>query len=306
MWYACAIAVDAWFNGRPWETPIELSNEIRLESLPDWVKDDEAIKNLSWSQRDQIKEASWVLATEYEADALGSPDPDWKGSAPRAIQETVNEKFFLASVALWVAKPSQLTYGPVIHFGRLGDSESHRQSSTLNRILIRDDEVDNVPTTEDFQVAGRYLNSFLSLERESTIWVAVRMLSRGLTEQMWEGRYLWHWIVLEALFGPDNPQETTHRLAQRIAVFLDEDLDKRKEYFRRVKEAYGWRSKLVHGAKIAKLTSEKSRDLTVFTEDTVRRAFSKILDTAALITTLSGKGRDQYLEEMVLGCRMKE
>jgi hypothetical protein len=129
------------------------------------------------------------------------------------------------------------------------------------------------------------------------------MLYRGLTESMWEGRYLWQWIVLEALFGPDDPQETTHRLAQRIAIFLKEDLDSRKTYFQRAKEAYGWRSKLVHGAKLSRLTTEKSKSLTIFTEEVVRGAFHKILLSDQLADVLGGKSRDSYLEDLALDPR---
>jgi hypothetical protein len=71
MWYACTIAVDAWFDDPPWQIPIDLSNGVRVEPIPEWVKRDKAIENLSWIQRNQIQNASWVLATEYNADALG-------------------------------------------------------------------------------------------------------------------------------------------------------------------------------------------------------------------------------------------
>ena len=299
MWYSCTVAAGARFDEPPWEPPFGLASGVRIERIPDWVKADEALKYLSWSDRTHIQDAKWVLATEYEADALGSPDPDWQGLNPRGIQASVDEKFVLASIALWLAKASTITCGPTLHFGRKGDSESMRQSATLYPVLIRNDENDNIPTLTDLETAGRYLKAILDLKRDTTLWIAVRMLVSALTESMWEGRYLWQWIVLEALFGPDSPAESTHRLTQGISLFIEMEKNSKKVTFKMAKEAYGWRSKLVHGAKLSKLTTPKSMELTIFTEGLLRAAFRQILESATIAEILNGKNREEYLENLV-------
>jgi hypothetical protein len=60
-------------------------------------------------------------------------------------------------------------------------------------------------------------------------------------------RYALFWIALEALFGPEDAREMTFRLSQRIALFLAPDRAAARELFNDVKEAYGYRSKIVHG-----------------------------------------------------------
>lgn len=269
-----------------------------MEPVPNWVKDDEALKLLSWTDREHARDADLAFVAEYEADALGTPDPEWTGTSLRSIQAATDEKFALASVALWLAKPSRLTAGPVLHFGRKGDPSSLRQSGSLRPVLILEDENENVPTVESFELAKRLLGSILSLRRDAAVWITVRTLVRALTEKMWELRYLLEWVSLEALFGPESPNETTYRLAQRIALFVGDDSDERKRLFNETKRAYEWRSKIVHGRRLSKLKPEKSLELSAFTEGVIRRAITKVLLSKGLGSRFDGGERDKFLDEL--------
>lgn len=301
MWYACSIAVHSYFESYPVQEPVELAGGIKIEPVPEWVKSDESLEHLSWLDRANIKDASLTFASEYEAEALGSPDPDWTGKAPRSIQDAIDEKFTLASVALWLVCPSPLSCGPTLHFSRKEDPASRRQSSSLSPILVSEDENNNVPSIADLERAGELLAPVLSLQRSGSTWIAIRILVRALTESMWEARYLWEWVVLEALFGPENPNETTYRLSQRIAWFLASSTEERQKMFDLTRRAYHWRSRIVHGGRISKLTPEKSQELTVFTESVLRNSLSKILGSVDLIEKFNGAARDVYLDSLALG-----
>lgn len=296
MWYACSISLNRWFNNSPISNHVELSSGVCIEPVPSWVKEDDALKLLSWTDREHIRDAELAFAVEYEADALGSPDPEWKGTSPRSIQSVVDEKISLASVALWLAKPTRLTCGPILHFGRKGDSASLRQAGSLRPVLIREEEKENVPTTQDIAQARHLLSVILSLRRDATIWTAMRMLIPALTESVWESRFLWQWVVLEALFGPESPHETTYRLAQRISLFVGNEPDERKRLFDESKQAYSWRSKIVHGRRLSKLKSEKAEELTKTTEHLIRIALTKILLTPDYLYQFDGKERDSFLD----------
>ena len=100
MWYACSISLNSWFDDTPITGPVELACGVRIEPVQSWVKEDDALKLLSWTDREHIRDAELAFAVEYEADALGSPDHEWKGASPRSIQSAVDEKISLASVAL--------------------------------------------------------------------------------------------------------------------------------------------------------------------------------------------------------------
>lgn len=301
MWYACSIAVDSYFENYLVRGPVELAGGIKLERIPEWVKSEESLQLLSSRDRQKIKDASIAFATEYEAEALGSPDPGWTGSTQRSIQGVIDEKFALASVTLWLVCPSPLSCGPTLHFGRKEDPASLRQTSSLHRVRIREDENENVPSAADLKRTGELLASILSLQRTGSTWIALRMLVRALTESMWEARYLWEWVVLEALFGPEDSNETTYRLSQRIAWFLAGSFEERQELFTSTKRAYNWRSKIVHGGRLSKLTPEKSQEMTIFTESAVRKSLMKVLSSPDLIKIFNDTGRDSYLAELVLG-----
>jgi hypothetical protein len=299
MWYSCSIAQNGWVVDDGISGVIDLANGVRLEPIPSWVKDDESLQLLSWKDREHVRDATLVFAAEYEADALGSPDPDWKGKAPRGIQAGIDEKFVLASVALWLAKPTLLSCGSVFHFGRSGDPTSLRQVGSLKPVWILEAENQNTLTHDDVEHARELFRVILSVPRGGTVWTALRMLVRALVEQSWEIRYLLQWIVLEALFGPDNSNETTYRLSQRIGIFVGDEGPRQKELYRLSKDAYSVRSKIVHGAKLMKMTPEKSIEMSTATEDLIRVALRKILGSPKYTAEFDSRERDTILDDLV-------
>lgn len=298
MWYACSIAVDTDFDELRIEGQFELAGGIRIEQVPAWVKSEDALSLLSWTDRERILEAQYAFSAVYEAEAIGSPDPNWSGIQQRSIQAIIDEKFALAALAVWIARPSRLTAGPVFHFDRSGDPTSLRQTGALHPLLVRPSEADNVPTAEDLRLAGELLKAMLSLDRKGAVWLAVSTLFPALREVVWQIRYLLQWIALEALFGPESASETTHRLAQRIGLFVGADREEKLFLFREAKKAYAWRSKIVHGLRLDKLKGEKSLDLSTLTEQLLRRSLMKILTDDESLRRLEGSDRDRFLEEI--------
>ena len=89
--------------------PADLGCDVRLIAIPGWSKKLSGLKDLSWNKRNGIKKSRYALYIEYVADALGSPDPNWKGNNLRSIQDTADEKISLAYLSMWLAKPSPLS-----------------------------------------------------------------------------------------------------------------------------------------------------------------------------------------------------
>jgi hypothetical protein len=302
MWHAYCIPKGCWFDDLPVNTPFHLAAGIYLEPVPDWVKDQQASENLSWGDRENIKDAQFAFMTSYEADALGSPDPEWAGTKPRAIQDTINERFSLAAFALWLAKPSTLSAGTTLHFDRENDPTSVRQAATLYNILVMESEESNEMDAADLRLGSEFLERLLTLHRPSSLWTAIQMLLLGLRESRWELRYLTQWIAIEALFGAKETNETTFRLSQRLALFLGEDISARREIFGFAKKAYGQRSNVVHGVRLEKLSKEKSLEFSAWTERHIRASFHKILLDPDLIATFgNGRSRDDYLDHLSFG-----
>jgi len=81
--------------------------------------------------------------------------------------------------------------------------------------------------------------------------------------------------ALEALFCSDS-NEISHKLAERIAVFLETSSPMRVRLFRQIKEAYGLRSKVIHGAK-PRCEAEDLLRICATLDEVVRRVLNRII-----------------------------
>lgn len=109
--------------------------------------------------------------------------------------------------------------------------------------------------------------------------------------------------AFEAIFATDT-QELSHKLAERIAVFLETDKARRLELFRGVKKAYGFRSKTVHGVRGSPKFEKSVQAAAVLCDDVARRVFRRIIEDRALSGRFfSHKGEadmDDYFTRLVL------
>ncbi len=80
--------------------------------------------------------------------------------------------------------------------------------------------------------------------------------------------------LFETLFSTDAA-EITHKIAHRIAVFLEQEPQKRCELYARIKKAYGIRSKVVHGDEV-KMEAKMIQAISVDVDEIARRIFRKI------------------------------
>ena len=299
MWYACSFAINYFDEDKVISNPISLGCGIYLEPAPEWVKHEDAIKYLSWNNRKDIEDTSIVFSTRYEAEALGSPDPSWKGKTAKGIQSVVEEKFMLSSLALWLVKPSRLSCNTFIHFSTENDPNSNRSSGKLNSISVDQNDLDNCLTSENISDASIIFETIMTINRDGSLWSAIRMLIIALDQHIWEIRYLLLWVAIEALFGTENTQETTYRLSQRAAFFVEDTNENRKTKFTQIKKAYGIRSQTVHGLRLSKLTPVRSTENMNCTEAMIRHSMIKILTSGELINIFNTKKREEYLDALV-------
>lgn len=298
MWYACAIAIGNFSYLQDLKKKIELSHGITIEPVPNWIRGAYDATGLSTNDKYLIKCSLFSLSAEYEAEALGSPDPHWNGKSTRSIQAGIEEKFSLANVAFWLVKSSPFTFGPVLHYRRIGDPTSFARGGLLKHILIGNEEHGNIFSQGEFLETGRFLAKILDLERNTTLWSSIRTLISALTEKNWEIRYLLQWIVLETIFGPDNG-DLSYRISQRVSFFLGRDSTERKKIFQDMKKGYKWRSKIAHGASLDSLSPEDSLELTQKTESLIRNAVRKILEEPTLQQSINGTQRNEFLDDLV-------
>jgi hypothetical protein len=75
---------------------------------------------------------------------------------------------------------------------------------------------------------------------------------------------------LETLFTNDT-SELSHKLAERVSLFLEKETEKRIGIFRVIKKAYEFRSRVVHGGMFKKEQAENLRTITIRLDEICRR-----------------------------------
>jgi len=86
-----------------------------LEDVPEWLRSDSILKEISHTDRQFTLAAEHALVAEYEAAAIGQLDPTWKGREPKSIQEVKAEKATLANLALWLMHPTPICFTSAFH-----------------------------------------------------------------------------------------------------------------------------------------------------------------------------------------------
>jgi hypothetical protein len=292
-WFAISVPAG---NGSGLRLPVPLAPGITLHAAPAWLTDEQDWHvELGLLDREAVKEATTVFVAEYEADALGSADPNWTGRGPRSIQNSVDVSLALSSLALWIARPSPLACGIVMHFEAFRDEPVLRSGRRLEPIIVSETEAKNELTDDDFQIAAPLATALVRMPRGGALWTAISMLLRSLPERQIEIRYLLHWVALEALFGPDSGGETVHQLSERIAFFLGTTPDEKRKHFATAKSLYDIRSKIVHGRVPKKFVGDASLHMIGETEQIVRLALRKILLDHELTSRFASDARNEYL-----------
>lgn len=104
---------------------------------------------------------------------------------------------------------------------------------------------------------------------------------------------------MESLFGPEDGGEIAYRLSQRIAFFLESDRGSAQKTYALAKDCYKVRSKLVHGFRVARINDGDFVKYLTESETLLRRSLLKVLGTPSTITNMEGKGREEYLDNLV-------
>jgi hypothetical protein len=138
-----------------------------------------------------------------------------------------------------------------------------------------------------------------SIQKGNPVWSGLRYFASALLMIAADLRYPLFWVGLESLFGPDDGNEITYKLAQRIAFFISKDRTSAREAFRKVKACYGMRSKILHG----RLKDHSKMDeLMQQTEEIVRASFTRVIDDLDMMPIFLAKDRDGLLEDWVFDC----
>lgn len=108
--------------------------------------------------------------------------------------------------------------------------------------------------------------------------------------------------AFETLFS-HSQNELSHQMAERIAFYLFTSPEDRLKNYRRIKSAYGLRSKVVHGSTISEGKLAEAVDISRYCDDIARMIFARIYSEGAdrTVFALSGEEFEEEMLSMIFG-----
>jgi hypothetical protein len=246
--------------------------------------------------RREVEQSDLWLVAEYEADAFGDPSED----AARTKQELAKHRLRQAILALWIARPTRLSYRLMIdQYEREGEWLAQHMESPCLSFVALDRYRDARIARSNIESSREILRGLAAIPTSGVMWIASRGLYSALQETDPALRFLIHWIGLEALFGsPDVAQGIGSLIAARAGAFLaipDSPGERRGDITRILIESYEHRNAIAHGLRTAGLPDPENLILPV--EGAIRGSLHKILTDTSLIATFNGDSRDAFLDE---------
>lgn len=286
----------------PRGTRIPFGKGFVLTDMPEWVlADKRAMGDVSEQDRLLTKNASQALVAEYEADAWGYPDPDWKGLEPKSIQALRFQSAMLANMAIWLIQPCSIRFTVGFHFltrlsGHDLDQPLIQPNSRENPLCCHPRDLHNEVSSDHLIRAAQLHIKLSTIGRLNSVWEALRAFWAGLTMYPADYRYPFFWLGLEALFGDeDYSKGFTKRLYQRIAFFIADNKDDAKSIFDKAKRCYDLRSTIVHG----RWTNDpRLEDVMYDTEAIWRTGLRLLMDRSDVLAKFIGAERNQYLKQL--------
>ena len=281
------------------DVPCDLGNNVILCARPSWLIQRDIVSGLGDQDRTLLEISKYVLLQEYDAEALGEPDPVRTEETPRSKQQAAEEALNLANIALWIAKPCPVGFRRVVVANYRSGTWIRVRFGVSTQLYVHTYDIHNEYDSSEVHAARGLNCALMGLPRRETIWIACRTLWLALLTREWTVRYLLLWTALETLFGPNDGREITYRISQRLAFFLSANRIDARQLFALAKKGYEWRSRVVHGMRLKRLKPELSESIMHESEKLVRDSLKRILADSTLIKQFDGRTREEYLDGLL-------
>ena len=275
-----------------------------LEDIPSWLLEDKTILGeLSQHDRGLLLRSRHALVTEYEANSIGYPDPDWAGTKPRGIQSLRLDAAILANFCIWLIKPAAVFFTNAFHAlttldnGQIAEPPLILQTQPQAPLYCHRKDADREVTGKDIIKAGELYDALSTVPRNNSLWEGMRAAWDALVTYDSDRRYPPFWLSIEALFGRDTVgNQLTRTLARRIAFFLAPDHKDAQNIHDMVIRCYEMRCRIVHG----RWDNDPLLEGVMYeTEAILRTAIRRIAADPKLITKFASPRRDAFLSKLV-------
>lgn len=162
-WLTFAPLQPHWVLPKNLNLPFYFCEGISLRAIPEWVIDNTFVDKLRPALQDKLADGTrHCLAIEYEAAALGSPDTSSTRDPKLAIQETATIKIQFVNLALWLARPTSLSFKIVVHAVNHGTEWVTRQIQDFDIMCPLENCVPEALTESDLASAQNIFRNLSS------------------------------------------------------------------------------------------------------------------------------------------------
>lgn len=277
--------------------PFDFGQGVRLGPSPPLTAED--ISGLSDFDKHEIANRQLAFTVDYEDG--GKVDPQWKGRNERWRFQIAGYRVHYATLALWLTRRTPLSTRFLFHHsetpgGQLGHA---RVPDTWSPFFYSESDATAHLEAADLEVAKNRFRTLWKSGPTGVVGITVNLLLKTLSDREAVSRFAGIWTCIEALFGPDSPGETTHQLAERIALFLRGRSPAAFKLYCQIKKDYGVRSKVLHGMKITRVHERDFPEVFDRSEELVRIPLARILDSPDLLAQFNNAvTREQFLKRL--------
>jgi len=204
---------------------LSFGSKFVLQDVPEWLKEDKQIlTDIGRTDRDLTLAARHALVSEYPADSLGFPDPEWKGAKARSIQKLRFQFAILANLAIWLVQPSQVCFTVGFHAltrleGRAVDPPIIIHTEREGPFYCHPRDQQNPVSAKHILRAAKLYEKLEVVPRKNVVWAALRAFSAALLSYYPDYRYPLFWQGLESLFTSETKTwKVTERLAKGFPI----------------------------------------------------------------------------------------
>jgi len=160
--------------------PFPFASNATIETVLEELRKDKHLQELAKYDQEWLEGCTNCLIIRYEAAAIYSPNPNWKGDQPRSIEEANREASYLANVAFWLQHPSPLTFWWLFHMPDFDNKFIVQSSEGGSHFLCHPVDKDERVKREDLDPAKALFAALVKIPRETPVWTALRSLIAAL------------------------------------------------------------------------------------------------------------------------------
>jgi hypothetical protein len=275
----------------PMPSPIRIGDRVVLEHFEKLPNGKNWRKYFGVGDCHHLEDATLALRNSFAA-AAGQFEHQHTRDAELEIMR--------ALLALWICRP---TSARVTHFFHFRSTDLDKTPAAYNRLYhtffaTRNSVAVAPAELISHELSQIYQNITEAFAGRKPLRIALWHLFSSQRMPEWETRFVSLCVVLESLFS-SSPQEITHKLSERVAMFLHGSGRESYSRFKEVKQFYVVRSKIVHGQDIKLRTDDGGMELIESLEIVVHLVLKKILADNKQVEQFNGKKKEEYLTRLV-------